>query len=157
MAVNDRPSEIPSQAHTGIADPQNIVKTVENVAESSARSAASNVLEGYAAGKQSTDFEIFSKIMTYLLDAMHKQHWWVKYSNTAMAIVSGLVVMAGWLITTGVGLPRWALIVVGVILFLGSVLGVHTVPDGITEPILKKIMNMPNSPLNVETADKSTK
>jgi hypothetical protein len=147
MAVSDMNAQEPTSA-SGIVPVPGLAHLAENAAEKMVEDAAVNIEAGLSKqGTTNPEFKAFSAIVTYLLAEMERQPWWKKYSNTVTAAISGVVVFLGWILTTGVGLPHWATITTGAILFLASVLGIHATPDGLTEPTITRILAMPDSPL----------
>lgn len=92
--------------------------------------------------KKELESQALSLVVQRLLAEMNKQPWWKKYSNTVTAIVAGLVVLAGWITTTGIDLPQWASAFVGVVLFVGSVLGIRTTKNGLTESVVEKVADI---------------
>lgn len=95
--------------------------------------------------KKEMESQALSLVVQRLLVEMNKQPWWKKYSNTVTAIVAGLVVFAGWITTTGIDLPQWATALIGVVLFIGSVLGIRTTKNGITESVVEKVADIRDS------------
>lgn len=93
------------------------------------------------------EVDTFHKFLSYLIAAVEQQKWWKKYSNTVAAFFTGLIVLAGWATTTTLGFPHWVSIVAGVILFLGSVLGVHGTPNGLDNTVIASTLKMPFSPV----------
>lgn len=92
--------------------------------------------------KKELETRALSLIVQRLLEEMNKQPWWKKYSNTVTAIVSGLIVLAGWITTTGIDLPTWGTVIIGVIMFIGSVLGIRSTKNGITETTVAKVADL---------------
>lgn len=98
--------------------------------------------------KKELETRALSLVVQRLLEEMNRQPWWKKYSNTVTAIVAGLVVLAGWITTTGIELPQWMTVLVGVVLFVGSVLGIRTTKNGITETVVEKVAEIRDASLS---------
>lgn len=71
-------------------------------------------------------------LAVWVRQALASQPWWRKSANTVTAGVAGLVAVAWWIGATGADLPEWATYGVGVVLFVGQVVGVRMTKNGIT-------------------------
>lgn len=99
------------------------------------------------------EVQAFHSVVAHLLGELQGQPWWKKYSNTVMAVASGLVVLAGWVTTTGFGLPHWAQVTTGAILFAGSVFGIKSTKNGLTDSVLTSVLSAPGSPVAPQPGD----
>jgi hypothetical protein len=93
------------------------------------------------------EIDAFHAVVSNLLSELQNQPLWKKYSNTITAIISGLVVLAGWIVTTDIGLPHWFQIAAGVVMFIGSVLGIKSTKNGLTDSVLTSVLTAPGSPV----------
>jgi len=78
---------------------------------------------------------------------VESQPLWRTYSNTITAAWTGLIVLAGWITTTDLSLPRWAVIAIGAILYVAGVFGIKATPNGVSASTVATVLKLPMSPM----------
>ncbi|MGH2360472.1 MAG: hypothetical protein ACRDGM_08015 [bacterium] len=75
-----------------------------------------------------------------LYDLLKAQSWWKRYSNTATAIVTNLVLVAWLIVASGTALPPAVQWTVAAVLFAGNVLGIRRTPNGVTPSLIELVV-----------------
>lgn len=83
-----------------------------------------------------TDLEFIGHIIN---DKMEEQPWSKKVANTITAIVGAVVSIAGIVLSMGLSLPDWAMLVVVVVTTLGTALGVRSTKNGFSDSQIAKL------------------
>jgi hypothetical protein len=72
-------------------------------------------------------------------DLVTSQPWAKKHANTITAAWTGAL-MLGWLVTDSVtDAPPWITAALGVLLYVGQVLGVYKTKNGVTPSVVDKV------------------
>lgn len=79
------------------------------------------------------------QVSLQLAKAMESQPWYRKYSNTAVAGASALVMIVGMLIMAGVDLPPWVLAVYSIAVSLAGAGVIKKTPNGITDNLIQAV------------------
>lgn len=78
------------------------------------------------------DNPVVQLTMDAVAEWVEEQPWFRKYANTFVSIVSGLMTLAWWIVGTGIDIPHWATIVIGVVFFIASAFGIKKTRNGMT-------------------------
>lgn len=77
---------------------------------------------------------------------LSEQPFWRRYANTVTTAVGGLVALAWWLSTTWTDAPPWLSTVIGILLFVASVVGVKATRNGMTPSTIAATINRLTNP-----------
>lgn len=70
--------------------------------------------------------------------AIREQPWYKRYSNTAVALASGLTAFVVWAGGNSIELPEYVILPIGILLVALQTLGIRATPNGIAPSTVQK-------------------